>query len=510
MYKTIGLAVVAALALMTIVIRQQVQQPSVVVNKENNGVRIEWHNCNSLLYSQIPVDCGRYYPAGDSGAFYLPFVIFRYRDADANADPLVYVAGGPGDGLQTHADSMQSWAYWLEDLELKRDFIIFDQRGLKPGKPYWDCETYNEVSLGLLAENLSLEQEYKKTPPILHRCLHQFDQWLRSPVVGVSSGLKSFSSLSGAANLNGMLTALGYRQWSLWGVSYGTRLALVAAQQNPSGVSAMILDSPYPLDRGRLSERPKNYARALNSFWTLCQHNAEFCGVEVGDPEALFWRVVDRLQKQPVTYKVKDPYSSSTVNFVLNGHRLFSLAHFALYDPRLYSDLLRGLVLLDGGEVTEPDMLEPIAFLLNLFVASAFDNGFNSLIFYAIECNDNPLEPVDIYRKAAMAEALLYPFLAFEEDYNPCRSPLFTEEALLSTEPAPTAPALLLVGELDPVTPVIWAESLAQRLPQAKLIVAPQTGHAVFASGVCDVSLIKQFLLTPLTSVDELNKYCHQ
>ncbi len=472
--------------------------------------RLEWHNCDSVIIADSLLECGRFYPGGASGSFYLPFVIFRYQGADAFADPLVYIAGGPGVGMQTHRDSVQAWSYWLESIGLRRDFILFDQRGLKPGQPYWNCDAYDRLNREILAENLTLEKEYERTSKVLHRCLYQFDQWLRSPAVGVASGLKSFSSLRGAADLNGMLKALGYRHWNLWGVSYGTRLALVAAQRNPLNVRSLLLDSPYPLDKGNLSGLPGNYARALEKFWSLCRNNESFCGIGVEDPAALFWRVIDRLGRQPETYRIRLP-NSSAITLVLNDHRLLSLAHFALYDPRLYSDLLRGLVLLDQNQkaaVSDPDEPDPILFLLKLFASSSLDPNFNSLIFYGMECNDNPLETAELYRKSALGEASLYPFLKWAGVYNPCQLPLFKTGDLLSELPVPDTPALILAGELDPVTPAVWAESLAQKLPGARLIVAPKTGHAVLASGACEPGVLRQFLQTPLATSETLGKHC--
>jgi pimeloyl-ACP methyl ester carboxylesterase len=42
-----------------------------------------------------------------------------------------------------------------------------------------------------------------------------------------------------------------------------------------------------------------------------------------------------------------------------------------------------------------------------------------------------------------------------------------------------TAPALIIVGAQDRMTPVKYSEHLAQRLPQAKLVVIENAGHRV-------------------------------
>ncbi len=508
-----GLALAGAFYVLAIRAPQPVfREPVAPAQTSSPESRIDWRDCDSLIHSSRPLLCGRYFPPSAGGTLSLPFVIFRYTGADGHADPLVYLSGGPGAGMQTGDDNLQSWAYWLDELQLKRDLVIFDQKGLKPGQPYWDCDAYNQISKKLLAHDLSLADEYRDISPVLQRCLHEFDQWLRSPAVGLENGLKSINTLESATELRAMLTALKYPRWNLWGVSYGSRLALVAAQQEPARVRSLILDSPYPLDRGRPSEKPANYARALQRFWTLCENNVTACGLAVDDPQALFWRVIRQLRVAPVTYRVTDAADSSRVRVVLNDQRFFSLAHFALYDPRLYGALLKAMVWLDqAGQVGKnagEEPADPVEFLLTLFITSAFDPEFNSLIFFATECNDNALETSESYLKAAEAQPALYPFLALEWQYSPCQLPLFAGPALLDDDPAPGAPTLILVGEQDPVTPVDWAVSLARQLPQSVLIQVAETGHAVLASGNCDHDLIRRFVESPTALVKTAPRTC--
>lgn len=412
--------------------------------------------------------------------------------------------------MQTHVDSLQGWAYWLEETALERDLVIFDQRGLKPGEPYWDCETYNDLNRKILPQNLTVQQEYDLTADVLAECLERFDQWLRGPAAEVQDGVRSFSTVAAAADLNRMLELLGYKAWHLWGVSYGSRLALVAAQQKPRPARSLLLDSPYPLDQGGASDKPALYAQALERFWTLCSNNAAFCGRDIEDPEALFWRVLQQLNTEPVRYEVTVPGSSVDTTMVLNGQRLFSLALFALYDQRFYSELLEALVVLSDPATESSDELElgPVQLLLNSFVASALDKDFNTMIFYAIECNDNPLQPEEIHKQTLAAHPRLRELLHLDAAHNPCRSQVFDPADLLHSEPAPNVPTLILAGELDPVTPVAWGESLAESLPRAELVVAPRVGHAVLSSGVCAPSFYNDYLSAPNQGRAAVRRHC--
>jgi hypothetical protein len=55
-------------------------------------------------------------------------------------------------------------------------------------------------------------------------------------------------------------------------------------------------------------------------------------------------------------------------------------------------------------------------------------------------------------------------------------------------------PALVLSGDLDPVTPPTWGQSAADHLSNSRHIVAPATGHGVIATG-CGLRLIREFII---------------
>ena len=54
-------------------------------------------------------------------------------------------------------------------------------------------------------------------------------------------------------------------------------------------------------------------------------------------------------------------------------------------------------------------------------------------------------------------------------------------------------PALILSGQLDPVTPPVWGQEVASQWKNSRHIVVPATGHGAWSSG-CVLKLISQFL----------------
>jgi pimeloyl-ACP methyl ester carboxylesterase len=61
----------------------------------------------------------------------------------------------------------------------------------------------------------------------------------------------------------------------------------------------------------------------------------------------------------------------------------------------------------------------------------------------------------------------------------------------------PSVPALILAGELDPITPVEWAEAMHQQWPQSQFHAVPDTGHAVINSDDCVYHSLRTFLDSP-------------
>jgi hypothetical protein len=51
----------------------------------------------------------------------------------------------------------------------------------------------------------------------------------------------------------------------------------------------------------------------------------------------------------------------------------------------------------------------------------------------------------------------------------------------------------LLSGEIDPITPPSWGESVAGHLSRSRHVIAPATGHGVLTSG-CGIKMIRDFI----------------
>src|SRR5207302_4130586 len=107
-----------------------------------------------------------------------------------------------------------------------RDAIIFDQRGVGYSVPALNCPPVG----GRDPMSAALESVSD-----LARC--------RDDVVREGIPLDAYTIPESAADVNDIRQALGYAQLDLYGLSYGTKLALAVMRDFPTTVRSAVLDS---------------------------------------------------------------------------------------------------------------------------------------------------------------------------------------------------------------------------------------------------------------------------
>ena len=244
------------------------------------------------------------------------------------------------------------------------------------------------------------------------------------------------------------------------------------------------------------------------------------------------------------TASVEDP----RIPLRLNRNRLLALLTFSLYDPdtaKIFQQGLEQLVemtarLSSGFEITASALTSPISksgasdtdvshkiplatlaqewkgdavhfaswrnqqldrlvLVLEIFIASSFDPYFNSLVFFATECIDNGVEPSEIFETAIAPYPEWRNELRLARQYDVCALPVFSNKYQPLNAAYANLPTLLLSGELDPVTPLSWAQSLALQLPQSLLIEAKGVGHSVIMSEGCKQDLLSNWIAAQTT-----------
>lgn len=185
----------------------------------------------------------------DSRTIELALVRFR-STAEQPGDPIVYLAGGPGgSGIQA-ARGNRFPAFMA--LRAAGDVIALDQRGTGRSRPNLACPEKFEHPRHL---PLIQDSAARRFHDAAASCAGYWRQR--------GADLAGYNVESSADDLEALRQALGAPHLVLWGVSYGTHLALATMRRYPSLASRAILAGVVGPDD---SWKPRNaFARQLHT-----------------------------------------------------------------------------------------------------------------------------------------------------------------------------------------------------------------------------------------------------
>ena len=122
----------------------------------------------------------------------------------------------------------------------------------------------------------------------------------------LESSAAAYNSAENAADVADLRRALGVSEWNLYGVSYGTRLALTIMRDQPEGVRSAILDSVCLPQADHYAEMAGNAERAFDLLFNSCAED-DACAEAFTDLETVFWDLVNHLDTQPVVFSIRHP-----------------------------------------------------------------------------------------------------------------------------------------------------------------------------------------------------------
>ncbi|HLF27446.1 MAG TPA: alpha/beta fold hydrolase [Anaerolineae bacterium] len=408
---------------------------------------------------------------------------FTSSGSDPAPDPIIYLEGGPGGSpLRT---LVSQFSILFGPLLETRDVILLDQRGTGYSQPALDCPEYREAQLDLLDQNLSAEQAEQAGNQALLEC--------RNRLAGSGVNLAAYNSAESAADLEDLRQVLGIERWNLYGISYGTRLALTALRDSPDGIRSVVIDSVLPLQVDLYSETPASGARAFDTLFEACAADAE-CNAAFPDLREVFFALAAQLDQQPVTFPIRLPSGEQT-DLLLNGDGLVAIVFQSLYGTSLIPLLPRLIYEVRDGNYALAGALQS-AFLTQLEDISA---GMQ----YSVQCTEEaPFNSPDQVGQAA-EQYPEYKILASKGIFGLCQNWGARPAAPVEDQPVMSdIPTLVLGGGFDPITPPSWAQLAAQTLSNSFYFEFPTAGHGSSLTEECPRSLVLAFLEDPTTQPD--------
>lgn len=424
--------------------------------------------CDSL---EVPED----YAEPDGQTIRLHYAVIHRQNASTAPDPVVFLAGGPGERTLDTV-TIAAFAPYLQT----RDLILFDQRGVGRSEPALACPEHREAML-TFAETNDPNTEIEAVRACFAR--------LQSEGVDLSA----YTTANSARDLDRLRQTLGYDQWNLLASSYGTQLALTAARDAPEGIRAIVLDSVYPPEKSLFDERALNGAEALDAVFDACSQDSA-CAEAFPDLATSFNQTVERLDAEPVLV-VLTTTDGRVVNARLTGELFANLTYIMLFKSNLIARIPQMIADTETGNYAA--LNEGVAYFTLLL------DGITYGMQYTFLCNDEVVNDSDgAIQTTAYAGLNAYVQTRKGAMFEICDG-FSAPSARPQNQPIiMDIPTLILAGTFDPITPAKWGSALAQALPNSFYAEYPALSHGI-ALDACPAQMAVAFLNNPASPPDD-------
>ncbi|MEU9031130.1 alpha/beta hydrolase [Streptomyces sp. NPDC048383] len=398
-------------------------------------------------------------------------------------DPIVWFAGGPGDDAVGEAQMAIDGG-----LNRDRDVIFMSQRGTYSADPALTCPVVDEFT----ARSVGLAYDAASTG----RLHVDATRTCREQLATRGALLSAYDSAASAADYADLRLALGIDRWNVFGISYGTDLALIYLRDHPRGIRSVGIDGVLPPSTAGAALTWASARQGFDGLFQACARQPA-CDERYPKLSATFDRLVGELEARPVTTSVKVPGRMEPVEVVLDGGALVnwltSATHVAAGVPRSLDELAHGkpqriAEQWAAGKVS-PQAIGRIAHGLAYGVFCREWVPYESRAD-AVRAGQKAFPS---FPRSVLAEAPQLPFL--HEDCATWRVP-----------PAPRSirdvtrsdvPTLVMSAGFDAQTGAFNGPWVARTLSRSTVVTIPYVAHVAFAASPCAQEITLSFFDTP-------------
>jgi pimeloyl-ACP methyl ester carboxylesterase len=412
-------------------------------------------------YVQVPEDWSK--PAGRK--IRLHVAVIPATGDRPKPDPLFFFAGGPG---QAATESYAAVAHAFSKIARSRDVVLVDQRGTGRSNPL-RCEPPSGAD------------------PYREFTAEEEERWLRSCISSLKADLAQYTTMASVRDFNRVRVVLGYKQINLYGISYGTRVALSYLRQHQGHVRSVVLDGVVPQDTvlgpAIMAEGPK---RTKDNTIRRCNADPS-CKKRFPNLSREFSEVERTIRTAPPLVEATHPRTGKPVKARLNWQgwsltlRMFGYA----------SETVALLPLLIHTAYKSKDFGPLLA--QAVYVADMLLGAISSGLENSVLCGEDwPF----FSRGGEAAAAPYYGAREIKSLARICKIwPHKRAPAGFKAPVVSSVPTLILSGEIDPVTPPSNGEVVSKTLSRSLHVVVPGHGHGVVGRG-CVPKEVAEFVKT--------------
>ena len=385
---------------------------------------------------------------------------------DKENAPLLFIAGGPG---QSASESWPAVQGAFRSIQKYHDIYLIDQRGTGRSNKL-TCPAVEEQS-----EILVFDAD--ATAELSRECLAQ-----------LSGDPRFYTTSVAVAELETIRELLGIAQWNIYGVSYGTRVAMHYLRRYPQSIRTLTLDAAVPPGVALGPDLSINAEAAFEQMLERCGSDPA-CSNSYPDLADGVRELLQRLRDNPEEISFENFNSGTLETLSINAN------HLAL-TMRMLSYSSHGISILPNmlHEAYANSNFAPFARQADM-QSKNLGQSLASGMHNAVICTeDQPLtERMTVAERQAIENTYLgvTPLEALEANCRDWPKGIIDEDFHQPVQS--DKPVLILSGSADPVTPPSYGEKLVQHLPNALHIVNPFQGHMQVALG-CGPTVVANFI----------------
>lgn len=390
------------------------------------------------------------------------------------ADPLVFFAGGPGQGAR---DMGRFVSVAFKEIHENRDVVLIDQRGMGSSHPL-SCERPDDNALSLSDQEIA-----KLMRDILTQCLKDLD-----------ADVTKYTQDLANQDIHDILQALGYNQVNLYGVSWGTRSALLYVNQFPTQVRTVIMDGVAPLVNKVPLYANEDAERAILALFKDCEAD-DNCRSTFPSLKQDFYQVLTSFGENGYEVTMNDANTGKPITFTMTRNAFVNAVRNILYVPD-FSRLIP--IIIQQAKVKDFRALSGL-------IAAFGDGGMALGAQMSVLCSEDFARISDDEiagetNKGFVGDAFINFFRNGCSVWPKAPLPEIYKQNLSSN-----VPTLILSGAIDPVTPERWGEKMKELMTNSKHLIAANTGHNVGPKG-CAPDLMNQ--LVTQGNLDNIDGSC--
>jgi len=414
----------------------------------------------------------------------IPLKYIRFPATGENTGtPIIYLSGGPGgSGIATAKYPGFRFPLFMALREFG-DVIALDQRGTGRSKVAPKCKSNYFIPLDQKANEAKIELLYRKAA---QECV---EFWQREGV-----DVLGYTSIQSAMDIDELRQHFNAKKVTLWGISYGSHLALASLKVMPGKIDKIIIASAEGLNQTvKLPTRTDSYFDRLQ----IAINEQPKAAKTYPDVKALMNRVHGKLKTNPISLKLAKE-DGSELNFLFQSFHMQGIASAMISDPqRGVAKLLSMYSALDQG-VTR--------FLPKIIKRAGFDKSQISfdVMSFGMDIASGMSEKREKLVNQQAKTSLLGKYLNFPmPQLNKVVDGLDLGNEF-RRYPKSDVATLLLTGTLDGRTYPQAQKEATQGLTNLSQVLVVNGGHNLFMLSPQVIEVIKTFLKGEKVGISEI------